>query len=737
MKFRQLVASNRISEISFKFLQNMQDAKSNNLRNVSVTDELQRTTMAPSSTQLDTAHGIDEEEETELHLHLNNFLELSDELDQYIAGGTTDSTNATFIPETYNCQEIRSNGGHKCGFSKLPDFNTITYPSETNFCINDAGFTYDDFTQPTCTARLPPNQQQLMEVIFTHNGQQQQSFGKITGQTDSVSVHKPNGSSKSIVNWAEESKLDNNQQRAFEVITAAFILSYYENAVEVREARSQCKFEMKQLKILLHNDKWESNQLICFLHGPGGSGKSAVIDLVVLYTTSFCKYLWHDFHSNERVIVVTALTGVAATLLQGQTTHAALYLNQKRDITREQIELWSPTKMVIIDEISFASKKDISMINTKLAKLKQQHFLRYGGVNVVFCGDFRQLEPVGANKLPIYAENVPEFKDWINCYIELNGMWRFKHDLRWGKLLQRIRDGKARDKDIKRINKHIKRNSTIPSTIRYASFYNRDRDAINTAIFEERLKACFAQSTSTPGFLIVFSDNLLIQDSSKVYKQFTNPTMFWESFGEDDIKMSRGTGRMDPVLKLYLGCPVMLPTNINVALGQANGTQAIVEQVVLNHGEHTTTTRLSGISVSAVFASQVHSIHLRHSNRQTQPQTFVVHPKKHCFKVQHRKMKATQIPILLNNATTGHKLQGSGVEELFVHNWSYVTNWVYVMLSRVKTMAGLYARNYLNPDLSKYALKPAYVNMVKKLCKKKPETITNDQYTTMLLHTHI
>ena len=39
-----------------------------------------------------------------------------------------------------------------------------------------------------------------------------------------------------------------------------------------------------------------------------------------------------------------------------------------------------------------------------------------------------------------------------------------------------------------------------------------------------------------------------------------------------------------------------------------------------------------------------------------------------------------------------HKLQGSGVNNLFVHNWSYVTNWVYIMLSRVKTQAGLFSR---------------------------------------------
>ena len=54
------------------------------------------------------------------------------------------------------------------------------------------------------------------------------------------------------------------------------------------------------------------------------------------------------------------------------------------------------------------------------------------------------------------------------------------------------------------------------------------------------------------------------------------------------------------------------------------------------------------------------------------------------------KMKATQLPLLFNNATTGHMLQGKTIEKLFIHNWSYTHNWAYVVLSRVKTIKGLY-----------------------------------------------
>ena len=53
-------------------------------------------------------------------------------------------------------------------------------------------------------------------------------------------------------------------------------------------------------------------------------------------------------------------------------------------------------------------------------------------------------------------------------------------------------------------------------------------------------------------------------------------------------------------------------------------------------------------------------------------------------------MKGTQFPIISNSCTTGHKLQGYTVPKILVNDWYYGTNWAYIVLSRVKTMDGLY-----------------------------------------------
>ena len=61
----------------------------------------------------------------------------------------------------------------------------------------------------------------------------------------------------------------------------------------------------------------------------------------------------------------------------------------------------------------------------------------------------------------------------------------------------------------------------------------------------------------------------------------------------------------------------------------------------------------------------------------------------------------------------GHKLQGSTVEKILVNDWFYGNNWAYVVLSRVRTMAGLFMRHPLMHNLVKYRMPAAMKQMLK------------------------
>ena len=91
-------------------------------------------------------------------------------------------------------------------------------------------------------------------------------------------------------------------------------------------------------------------------------------------------------------------------------------------------------------------------------------------------------------------------------------------------------------------------------------------------------------------------------------------------------------------------------------------------------------------------------------------------------------IKAKQLPLLINNATTGHKLQGSGVDTLFVHSWSNVTNWIYVILSRVRTRAGLFCRKKLGKDLQQFSVPEGLRRMLENFERLRPTNWSEEQY---------
>jgi len=121
------------------------------------------------------------------------------------------------------------------------------------------------------------------------------------------------------------------------MVAATFVLTFYNDSEgELLSQRQSAKFKHeKQPKRLVGVTKLVSEQLVC-LHGPDGCGKITVIDLVVAYAKEYCSYM-EDYEYTARTIVVKAMTGVAATLLLGETTHSALYLNQKKPIEPEQV----------------------------------------------------------------------------------------------------------------------------------------------------------------------------------------------------------------------------------------------------------------------------------------------------------------------------------------------------------------------------------------------------------------
>ena len=134
--------------------------------------------------------------------------------------------------------------------------------------------------------------------------------------------------------------LDMKQSVAFEIISCSFLMSLLEAEgfnVDVQKvfsstsntksssfANMQCQLLNKELK-----RRGGENQLIMFLSGMGGSGKSEVIKAFTYFAEKVSACFGWEF--NDNTVVISALTGSAATELdKGMTLHKAVGLNKKQ-----------------------------------------------------------------------------------------------------------------------------------------------------------------------------------------------------------------------------------------------------------------------------------------------------------------------------------------------------------------------------------------------------------------------
>lgn len=124
-----------------------------------------------------------------------------------------------------------------------------------------------------------------------------------------------------------------------------------------------------------------------FLTGPGGCGKSW--------------WIQHVYKTSPKRVHVCAMTGCAAILLQcnAKTVHSwagiGLGDSQKALSNPYTCKRWRATDILIIDEVSMMSVELFELLN-ELGKTIRKSPKPFGGIQVIFCGDFHQLPPINS-----------------------------------------------------------------------------------------------------------------------------------------------------------------------------------------------------------------------------------------------------------------------------------------------------------------------------------------------------
>jgi hypothetical protein len=145
-----------------------------------------------------------------------------------------------------------------------------------------------------------------------------------------------------------------------------------------------------------------SEQLKMYIGGMGGTGKSQVLRALMRF---------YELRNEAHRFVVVAPTGSAAALLGGSTYHSMFGISDREDSWKEMLPKIRArlvgAEYVFFDEVSMLSCRDLFRLSLQMIRITNDADSPFGGLNMIFAGDFAQLPPViGRENAALYSRTV-------------------------------------------------------------------------------------------------------------------------------------------------------------------------------------------------------------------------------------------------------------------------------------------------------------------------------------------
>lgn len=181
-----------------------------------------------------------------------------------------------------------------------------------------------------------------------------------------------------------------------------------------------------------------------FFTGSAGTGKSVLMRAII-------SQLKHKYRKEPDRIAITASTGLASCILEGQTLHSwsgiglgkepAPELVKKIKRNQKSRQKWLRTKVLIIDEISMVDGQLFDKLE-QVARTLRNNGRPFGGIQLVVTGDFFQLPPVpDKNSTAKFVFDAVTWNTCIEHTILLTHVFRQK-DEQFARMLNEMRLGR-------------------------------------------------------------------------------------------------------------------------------------------------------------------------------------------------------------------------------------------------------------------------------------------------------
>ena len=402
-----------------------------------------------------------------------------------------------------------------------------------------------------------------------------------------------------------------------------------------------------------------------FITGPGGSGKSFFIKEIVKH----CQVVKKKYQ-------VCALTGCAAMLLrcQAKTVHSwsgiglahgdTEHIVKKVTSSKMKSQKWKTLKILIIDEVSMMSSKLFEILNSIGKSVRKCSRKPFGGLQVIFCGDFFQLPPIsrGNDDNSEFCFQHPDFEESFPTQIEFTTIFR-QLDPVYTKILNQIRKGRISKKSVSTLKKHV--NRQIESNLIPTRLCPRKKqvDIINQRAMDKLESPSFffeAQRSLIPTDELDLNQQRRMEECSPEARDYEYTYLF------NNVNCSHQ-------LELKEGAQVMCVVNLDVDSSDypiGNGSLGIITEFTGN-----------GLPVVSFRNGLVKTIGYHDWISEDWPG-----------------LSIRQIPLILSWAMTIHKSQGCSLEmaEIDLGSDIFECGQSYVGLSRIVSLEGLYLTNF-NP----------------------------------------
>jgi hypothetical protein len=370
--------------------------------------------------------------------------------------------------------------------------------------------------------------------------------------------------------------------------------------------------------------------------------------------------IMNEIRMSNMVVLACASSGIAATVLKGGSTahnkfQLPIDLNEDsscdvRDGT-DRHKLIFDSKLVVWDEAPMMHRFAVNAVDKMFRRVKQLE-KPFGGVTVVFMGDWRQTLPVVplASKEQKIAATLLFADCWQHVQvIRLTENLRIKKhggDLNWSKYLLEVGENKFTKRSINGIEY-----TQIPSSMVIESGKITD---LLTAVYPN-LQANYKNKMWLYNRAIICPKNDDVHQINEIMLNLLPGAVqtFYsiDQVNDEDARVPiEIVNKLNPqgmplhVISLKLGSIIMLLRNLNPADGHCNGTRYIVT----NMAKHV---------IEAVIPDGIHKGKVLYIPRiyNTPPKNF------------SPTMTRIQFPIKLAFAITSNKSQGQSLESIGIY----------------------------------------------------------------------